>query len=114
MRTLIEIIEECKNGGIPSIDEMRLAICAMSGLSSFDTSALRKLYEAETENKKPILTYSAKFQAEESHSRWHKALNVTPREYLGESFDPDNTEVQKRRKIALKIFEKACNGTLKK
>lgn len=45
MMTLGEIIEAAKSGERPEYDELRLAVCAMDGLMTFDRQAIWKLAE---------------------------------------------------------------------
>ncbi|WP_409317611.1 hypothetical protein [Pseudomonas sp. KCJK9016] len=40
MRTLGEIIEAAKSGERPDYDDLRLAVCAMDGLTTFDRQAI--------------------------------------------------------------------------
>lgn len=47
MRTLGQIIEACRNGERPDVDELRLAVCAMDALMTFDRRAIWTLAEAE-------------------------------------------------------------------
>ncbi len=106
MRTLYEIIQMCKVGEIPTVDEMRYAICAMNSLNTFDGMALRDLAEAEKKGKKPFMLSSAEWQNKEHHSRWHRALNISPKEWLGPENDPDDPEVQERINMHVRLAEK--------
>jgi hypothetical protein len=104
MRKIFEIIKDCKDGKKPTVDEMRLAICALDALMFFDSKALQSLYKSEVENKRQILIYSGKWQYEEHHQRISKAMQKTPLEFLGEDDNPDRLEVQERRKVSQKIY----------
>jgi len=103
MKTLNEIIESTRNGEQPDYDELRYAICALVALSTFDGMAIQNLAIAETEGKKPILSYSAMHQHEECHRRWQTALNKSPKEYVGWNNDPENPEFVQRRKLTRKM-----------
>lgn len=74
MRTLGEIIEAAKSGERPDYDELRLAVCAMDALMTFD--------------------------------RVKRAMAKTPREYLGENYDPDSPAVQERRLASIALMDK--------
>lgn len=108
MKTIGEIIEAAKSGERPDYDELRLAVCAMDAMMTFDRMAIWKLAEAEQEGKKPFMVWSAIWQRDENFSRVKRALTKTPREYLGRSYDPDSPEVQARRKQSLALFERAA------
>ena len=47
MRTLGEIIEAARSGERPDYDDLRLAVCAMDMLMTFDRQAIWKLAEGE-------------------------------------------------------------------
>lgn len=106
MRTLGEIIEAAKSGDRPDYDELRLAVCAMDALMTFDRQAIWKLAEAESEGKKPFLVYSSVWQRDENFGRVKRALEKSPKDYLGPNYDPDNPDVQARRKQSVALFEK--------
>ena len=106
MKTIFEVIESCKNGETSTVDEMRFTICCMDALSTFDAMAFRRLAKAQKEGSKLILTSSPEWQCDENFYRWKRALQVEPLKYLGENNNPDNPEVQKRRKVSIKLFNK--------
>lgn len=106
MRTLGEIIEAARSGERPDYDELRLAVCAMDALMTFDRQAIWKLAEAESEGKKPVLVYSAVFQRDENFGRVKHALAKTPREYLGANHDPDSPAVQERRRASIALMDR--------
>ena len=97
MKTLIEIIETCKSGEAATVDEMRMAICAMDGLSTMDRMELTRMADKE-----PV----AMILFEKKFYRWKAALNKTPVDYLGLSGNPDDPANQKRRIISKKVFDK--------
>ncbi|HCU2081809.1 TPA: hypothetical protein OUI22_000427 [Pseudomonas aeruginosa] len=110
MRTLGEIIEACRNGEKPDVDEMRYAICAMDALMTFDRQAIWKLAEAEQEGKKPMLVWSALWQRDENFGRVKRALAKSPKEYVGWNNDPDNPEFLARRSKSIKLAESLMKG----
>ncbi len=103
--TLGEIIESAKSGGRPEYDDLRLAVCAMDALMTFDRMAIWKLAEREEEGKKPFLIWSALHQRDENFRRVKTALGVPPKVYLGPNNDPDCPDVQERRRAAGALLE---------
>jgi hypothetical protein len=106
MSTLGEIIEAARSGERPDYEEMRLALCAMDLLMTFDRQAIWKLAEAETEHKKPFLVNSAVWQRDENFGRVKRAMGKTPLEYLGANYNPDSPEVQERRRKSIALMDK--------
>lgn len=115
MRTLDEIVSSARDGEKPSVDELRYAVCAMDALLTFDRMAFMRLAEAEQKGQKPFLTRSAVWQWEEHFRRVKLAFGKSPKDWLGTNNDPDNAEVQERRRAAIQIVEAAAraadNGT---
>jgi len=109
MRKLGEIIEMAKSGEKPEYDELRLALCALDNLHFFTGRAIRTLADGERQGKKAFI-HSAVFQEQEEFDRVKAALKRTPKELLGTSDDPDNPEVQKRRKIGMAAMDKIIAG----
>lgn len=101
--TLGEIIRAVRAGERPGYDDLRLALCAMDHLMTFDRTALERLAVAEKEGQKPFLTRSAVYQFEERHGRVSRALEKTPLAFLGENNNPDNPQVQAQRRRALAL-----------
>jgi len=99
----------CKDGKIPTMNEMRYAICAMDSLMIFDRMAFSDLRRGKIENKKPTLIYNAEFQYSERFDRLKRAYSKSPKMWLGDSNDPDSKDVQDRRKISNKIVERILN-----
>lgn len=105
MKTLGEIIEAAKSGERPDYEDLRLAVCAMDALMTFDRQAIWKLAEAETEGKKPFLVYSCVWQRDENFGRLKRAMGKDPRSWLGPNNDPDSPAVQERRRMSSAILE---------
>ena len=103
-KTLSEIIEQCKSGNIPDVDEARMAICVMDSLMVFDGLGLSRAASRELAGKTPVFT--AEWQYTERFNRVKNAMLKTPIEWLGDTNNPDNPEVQKRREISNKIVQK--------
>ncbi|MNG23671.1 hypothetical protein D3C84_1083020 [compost metagenome] len=53
-----------------------------------------------------MLVWSAIWQRDENFSRAKRALEKSPKDYLGPNYDPDSPDVQKRRLAAVALFEK--------
>lgn len=107
MKTLGEIIKAARSGEHPDYDELRLAVCAMDMLMTFDRQAIWKLAEAETEGKKPVLVYSSVWQRDENFGRVKRAMAKDPKAYLGPTYDPDSPEVQERRRKSIALMDRA-------
>jgi hypothetical protein len=109
MKTLGEIIEAARSGERPDYDELRMAVCAMDLLMTFDRQAIWKLAEAEIEKKKPFLVNSAIWQRDENFGRVKRAMGKPPSEYLGASYNPDSPEVQERRRMSISLMDRAIS-----
>ena len=114
MKTLGEIIETAKSGGRPEYDELRLAVCAMDMLMTFDRQAIWKLAEGEQKGKKPILVWSSLWQRDENFTRVKRAMARDPKSYLGPNYDPDSPAVQERRRISIAIMDGAIKRSQEK
>ncbi|HEP8420918.1 TPA: hypothetical protein VDT97_000756 [Pseudomonas aeruginosa] len=110
MRTLGEIIEACRGGETPDVEELRYAVCAMDALMTFDRQAIWKLADAEKEGKKPFLVYSAIWQRDENFDRVKRALAKDPKSYVGWNNDPDNPEFLARRRQSVKLVDSLMKG----
>lgn len=102
MMKLREIIELAKDGGKPEYADLLYAVLALSALHAFDRQDMLKVY-SETDDKK---MFGLKWRAEESFKRSKKAMEVSPKDYVGWSHDPNNPEYQKQRKVAGQLFNK--------
>jgi len=114
MKTLIEIIEDVKDGVKPEYDDLRYALLAMCALRHFDNNALYKLWNKERNGKYKPDFFGLEWEVEESFKRTKSALNQPPKLFVGETHDPDIEECQKFRKFAKKILEKAETATTRK
>lgn len=108
MRTLSKIINICKDGGKPTIDEARLAICAMDALMVFDGLYHSRRAAREHVGKKPDF-FTAMHEYEERFNRVQRALGKTPLEWLGDNNNPNRVEVQKRRKVSERVLKNIKN-----
>ncbi|RZI91629.1 MAG: hypothetical protein EOP15_00030 [Pseudomonas sp.] len=107
MKTLGEIIEAARSGERPDYDELRLAVCAMDALMTFDRQAIWKLAEGEQQGKKPFMVWSSVWQRNENFDRVKRAMAKDPKTYLGPTYDPDSPAVQKRRRKSIALMDKA-------
>jgi len=107
MKTLGEVIDVCKNGGKPDLDDARFAICALDALLTFESTALMRLAQREDEGKSPGIMFSAGRNWETHFNRVKKAMNKPPLEWLGPNSHPDDPAVQERRKTSQKIWDAA-------
>lgn len=107
MKTLGEIIEAARSGERPEYEDLRLAVCAMDMLMTFDRQAIWKLAEAESEGKKPFMVWSGLWQRDENFNRVKRAMAKDPRSYLGPTYDPDSPEVQNRRRKSIALMDRA-------
>ena len=104
MRTLGDIIEAAKSNSSATEEEFRYALCVMDAQSTFDTMDLRHLCSGKMK---------ADGISENRYYRWKRALETSPKDYLGDSYDPANPDYQKRRAVSLKIAEKFLKKELK-
>lgn len=99
MRTLAEIVEDVKDGKKPDCEELRYALLAYSALCFFDREALKK-------NTKDTHDFIFKMRQEDSLTRFHLALNKSPKDFVGWNHDPDNPEYLKFRKMGENLLNK--------
>ncbi len=97
MKKLNKIIKICRSGKKPTIDEARFAICVLNSLMVFDTQCFEKDIDVEKKNKK-FRDYEERF------NRIKNTMNETPKDWLGEAYNPDNPGVQKRQRSTEKLF----------
>ena len=101
MRTLQKIVECCKSGGKPTIDEARLAICVLDALFTFETMRLMRRSKNSDE---------AWRDYEDHFNRCRNVFSQSPLDYLGDEYNPDNPEVKKARNISIKLMDKIMSS----
>lgn len=108
----MEIIDAVLEDKPATEEELRYGLVAFQALATWDREYLLR-FAAEDEKDRPtaLRTY---LEANESFKRWKHALAQDPKVYTGWNNDPANPEYQHRRKIALKLFDKAMKGELPK
>lgn len=102
MKTLFEIIETAKDGGMPTHEECYWAMLALDALSTLD----RMVFNREMLKEPATRIEFRRLHAENSHKSWHTALNKAPKDWLGPEHDPSNAENQRVRKIHKRIYDK--------
>lgn len=90
VKTLAEIITECKDGKMPEYDELRYAVVALDILLAQTNRDLRQASSLKSE-------FLRRFALQRSDEVKHIAYNNPPKEWLGEMYDPDNPDTQRRR-----------------
>jgi len=105
MRTLVEIIEDCKLNKEPSIDELRYAVIALTSIINMTTSTLMELYKKD-------MNVLEKKRLENTYNAYSTVLNKSPKEWLGWNNDPENPAYQKLYSIGSKLLDKALKGEL--
>jgi hypothetical protein len=106
MRTLDEIIEETKDGGRPEYDELRYALVAMCGLHWFVYNNLLDLAERERTGKYNPKMFGLEWASNERFKNFKTAMAMSPKEYVGDSFDPDSDTCKEMRKFSKGILNK--------
>lgn len=109
MRNLFEIIEECKLNGRPDYEELRYSVLVMTGILNMVNHELIKLY---VEGKMPNEIIRKMKLENGICTMYRKALNKSPKEYLGWNNDPENPEYQKFHTMGTKLVEMALKGEL--
>lgn len=108
MRNLYDIIEDCKTNGRPDYEELRYALLVYNFLFNMDHKNLRdELLKEERPAK-----FIRELKAQNSFDMAKKALNMSPKEYLGWNNDPENPEYQRFHAIGCKLVDKALKGEL--
>jgi hypothetical protein len=101
MRTLFEILEDAKDGNMPSHEECFYAMLAVDGLRYFDAKALRDMVQNPSS---PFNTPA--FQEGESVKRKKAAFDKSPQEWLGDTGDPASSKYQAIRNFGKKALDK--------
>lgn len=105
MRTLSEIIEDCKLNKKPSIDELRYSVIVLTSLTNMASGVLMRFYNADEKS-------IEKIRIENIFKGYSTALNKSPKEWLGWVNDPENPEYQSFHAMGTKLVEKALRGEL--
>lgn len=97
MKNLVDIIDDTKDNKKPDYEELRYAVLALTALLNLDHIDLKTI---EKDTSDLILNLKKK----NSQERFHVALNMSPKEWIGWGDDPENPEYQKFRKVGKRIF----------
>lgn len=109
-KTLLQIVDDIKDGLRPEYEDLRFAVLALDALLYFESNAIRSLAETVRKKTKPILSGDPLYQEESSFSRRKVAYAKPPKDWVGESHNPDNYDYQKFRKSSKKLFNKITNN----
>lgn len=100
MKTLIEILEEVKDGGRPEYDDLRYALLIMDFWEfKLFNYVLMDLYGKEKLDKFGKLRFEIHYKSRQ------KSFNMSPKQAIG-SFDPDLPGRQEERAMHKKIGNK--------
>ena len=105
MRNLSKIIEDCKLNKSVDSEELKYATIALTSLMNFSMSTIMRIYD-KSQNQ------FDKMRAENVHDAYSKALNKSPKDWLGWDNDPENPAYQKFHALGNRLVEKALNGEL--
>ena len=104
MTTLSEIIESVKRGEKPDYDDLRFGLLVLTFLHNFDMQDMLDFYGDLQESPKSFPMFQRRI--DESYNRSKRAMNVPPKDYLGENWNPDNPEYQKQHQLMSKLVDK--------
>jgi hypothetical protein len=105
MNDLSVIIENCKLNKEVGNDELKYAVIALTSLMNMSMSTLRNFYKND-------MKIFEKMRLENIHNAYSKALNKSPKDWLGWDNDPANPEYQKFHAWGSKLVDKALKGEL--
>jgi hypothetical protein len=110
MKTLSEIIDETKDGGRPEYDELRYALVAMCAMHRFAFMSLMDLAGREREGKYKPGLFGLDWASRERFNQFKAALEIPPKQYVGESHDPDGEEAKRWLKISKGILRRVSEN----
>ncbi len=100
MRNLYDILEDTKNNKKPDYEELRYALLVYADLFHMEHRNYRDILLRY----KSIPKHIRELKAQNSFDMYKKALNTSPKDYLGWENDPENSEYQRFRKIGNKLI----------
>lgn len=109
MRNLSDIVEDCKTNVRPDYEELRYSVLVMTGMLNLVNGELTRLYD---EGKMPSELIRKMKLDGGICTMYGKALNKSPKEYLGWNNDPENPEYQRFHAMGSKLVEKALKNEL--
>lgn len=110
MRYLGAIIEDCLVGRIPTVDELRYAVCALNMMIGSGDAALGRLAEIEQGAEASCdrdETATGVHQQHGAYLNW--ASSIPPNEFLGDKLNPDDPAVQLRHQQKLAALRGQLN-----
>jgi hypothetical protein len=78
----------------------------MCALHHFAFDALNNLWDRERRGKYNPALFGLEWQVKDKVEQYRKALNMSPKEFVGDSFDPDKKECQEMRNLSKWVYEK--------
>jgi hypothetical protein len=105
-KTLSQILDAVKDGLKPEYEDLRFAVLALDALLYFESNTIRSIAEGVRKNKKPFLSSDPIYQEESGFQRRKKAFARPPKEWVGESHNPDSLQYQKFRTGSKNILNK--------
>lgn len=106
MRTLYEIINDAKDGKMPSQEECYYAMLTYESLLNFDHSKLRGELAADN----PSGPMMKKMILDNSFNIYKGALDKSPQAWLGANHDPMVESYHKKRESDAKLFDKVVGN----
>lgn len=110
MRTTLQIIIAVKDCEPVTEEELRLALCALSGIEHFIRTDLEKLIDTVL-NKERLAKFQAEF-AKGTIERMFNAIKKPPDEWLGPGNIPGTPENNERMRWAKAVYKKATGEDL--
>lgn len=112
MRSTIEIIIAVKESQPVTEEELKLALCAMSGIHHHLQESLRKIIEEiRAEKPAPLLKMKADFEYGTLERLWN-GIKMPADEFLGPGNTPGNPEHARRMEMGKRIYKKATGEDL--
>jgi len=105
MKSLFELIEDCKLNEPVDGQELRYAVIALTTLLNMASSKLMRFCTKD-------ISSLDKMQIENFFNANRSAINKSPKDWLGWDNDPANPEYQSFHKMATNIVDKAIKGEL--
>lgn len=105
MHSLFDIVEDVKDNKKPDYEELRYALLVYSFMFNMDHRRLREeLLKEERPNQ-----FIREIKAQNSFDMFKKALEKSPKDFLGWQDDPENPEYQRFRALGNNLLDKVLN-----
>jgi len=103
MRKLMDILEDAKDGNLPTYEECFWSMLSLETLRLHEFISLKNAVEDECNTEELMKKHK------ESFKRTNDAFHMEPKEYIGWNNDPSNPEYQASRRIVKLIFKNATD-----